>query len=53
MDGRVYIWDVKTGELVTDLIFHTDTPKIVKFSPKYLLMASCDSNLALWTPPPL
>lgn len=50
MDGRVYVWDVLSGNLVSDFIFHTDTPKIVKFSPKYLLMASADSNLALWTP---
>jgi len=52
-DGKIHMYDVNTGQKLGDVAWHSDPPKVVRFSPKSLLFASADSNLALWTPPPI
>jgi COMPASS component SWD2 len=50
-DGKINCWDVKSGAKLCEWTWHSDAPRVVSFCPKYLLAASADENLALWTPP--
>ena len=49
-DGKISLFDVNTGEIMTHLIGHTDEVHAFAFSPKgnYLVSSSEDNSLRLW-----
>lgn len=49
-DGRIHIWSRENGKIIANLEGHSTYPQLVKFNPKYNMMASACSNLALWLP---
>ncbi|TPX37884.1 hypothetical protein SeMB42_g06817 [Synchytrium endobioticum] len=50
-DGKIHFWEVPGLEPVATLGSpHTEAIQSVAFSPQYLVMASADNKLALWTP---
>jgi len=49
-NGKIFIWNVNDGEVVTTLNCHPQSTTFVKFSPKHCLLASSCKNLVLWHP---
>lgn len=49
-DGRVLIWDVKSGALISSLDAHILPSAVIKFSPDSALFVSGCKNLIFWLP---
>src|ERR1700733_13784805 len=50
MDGRVRVWDLRTGECQHTLTGHTSLVGLLGLSPSYLVSAAADSTLRIWDP---
>ena len=48
-DGSIRIYDVVTGKSTGKLDFHSSPPRVLAFNPVYLLLASADNNLVIWS----
>jgi COMPASS component SWD2 len=44
-DGAVHFWDVVTGRQVVRLEGHREPSKVAQFNPRFMMMATADSNL--------
>lgn len=50
-DGRIYCWDADSGYRICSLNGgHPGPTQCVAFNPKYVMLASACSALALWLP---
>ncbi|EDQ89552.1 uncharacterized protein MONBRDRAFT_8091 [Monosiga brevicollis MX1] len=49
-EGKVIMWDAENSNRVAMLAGHHNPVSSVKFNPKYALLASACSTLALWLP---
>ena len=50
-DGRVHMWDAKTGsEVCVSDGGHKAAVKCVRFNPKYMMMATACDDIAFWLP---
>jgi COMPASS component SWD2 len=51
-DGAILVYSVASGALVTTLAgAHTSPVSALRFNPRFMLMASASTSLALWLPP--
>jgi COMPASS component SWD2 len=49
-DGSIHSWRVSDGSPVYTFAGHSSPTSVVKFNPKYLMMATGCVNLAFWIP---
>jgi COMPASS component SWD2 len=49
-DKSIAVWSVETKQEVARWFGHTGLPTVLKWSPRRMLVASAESNLALWIP---
>ncbi len=47
--GTVHVWEVATGEMVTQWTGHSGTVRAVGFNPRYMMAACCCQHVCLWT----
>ncbi len=49
-DWSIAVWSLESRQEVARWVGHTGLPAALKWAPRRMLVASADSNLALWIP---
>lgn len=49
-DGAIHVWSTESGEEVAQWKGHADTPGVVRWAPRRMMVTSACSALAFWLP---